>query len=228
MNDIDRIKEVYKNRKEGSIYSFLNLEVMYETFLRQKIIARYFQKNGFARVIDDLKLLDVGCGFGDSILEFQRMGFSQKNITGIELMEDRYTLASTRLNSTITIINGDLIECELEYKYDVVYVSLVFSSLLSDSLRLAFANRIKSLLALDGVLIVYDFVLDNPSNSDVKAFTLSDLKTYFPEFHIESSRTTIIPPISRFVSIHLPAALPLFKFITSHRVSFLTMRGPRS
>lgn len=222
IDEIEKIKSVYNNRIEGSIYNYTNPEVLYEIYSKHKIISRYFSEKNLTSKFNNLRLLDVGSGFGDSIIEFVRMGFSPENIAGVELMENRFVASKQRLPLQINLINSNFLDCKTLEKFDVIYVSLVFTSLLTNSMRIEFANKIKSLLSEGGVVIVYDFTINNPKNKDVRKLTLSEIIVLFNGRGVVSYRTTIIPPIGRFVAKYAPNLLPFFSFLTSHRLTFIS------
>ena len=222
--ELDRLTQAYSIRK-NDLYSFLNPEVYFSRLdLNWKIIK--FLKKKFFSVstgsFSDLKMAEIGCGSGTNLLDFLQMGFSPQNITGIEYLHDRVLAARLALPSEIVIIEGDATYAEVEKcSNDLIYISLVFSSLLDDSVQDALAAKVWEVLRPGGVIVWYDFVFDNPSNTSVRAVSLERVKALFPEGKFKSKRVTLAPPISRRVCQIHPALwglFNLFPFLRTHKL----------
>lgn len=66
MNEVERIKKVYKKRKSKqkyNLYSYFNKANLYFVQSRERIILDLLKKFNFLR-LSDKKILDVGCGTG--------------------------------------------------------------------------------------------------------------------------------------------------------------------
>jgi len=150
------------------------------------------------------RLLEVGCGAGNNLLTFLRLGFTPAHIVGSELQQDRAAAARNRLPQAIAIHCGDSTRLELpDATFDVVFQSLVFSSILDPAMRSTLADRMWRLVAPGGGVLWYDFTWDNPSNPDVAGVPLRTVRQLFPRGIVSSQRVTLAPPLSRWVtSIH--------------------------
>src|SRR5262249_36959963 len=144
------------------------------------------------------KLVDVGCGYGGHLLDFLRFGFAPPNMQGIELLPERAAFARAKLPDGLIVHQGDASSASIEpATQDIVFQSVVFSSLLDDAYQQALADRMWSWLRPGGGVLWYDFVYANPANPDVRAMPLSRVRTLFPQGRMTARRLTLAPPISR-------------------------------
>ena len=72
-----------------------------------------------------------------------------------------------------------------------------------------------------GGVLVYDFVVNNPHNPDVRKVPPAELRTLFPDARLHALRLTLAPPLAR----RLPAALiapaaRLAPFLRTHRLTW--------
>lgn len=76
-------------------------------------------------------------------------------------------------------------------------------------------------VAPGGGVLVYDFVVNNPANSDVQGIPLRELSILFPGAQIHSRRVTLAPPLAR--RLPAPAIAPasaLLWFLRTHRLTW--------
>lgn len=144
---------------------------------------------------------------------------------GIELIPERAELARKRVPTGVVIHHGDAISAgNLTSSFDIVFQSVVFSSLLDDSYQEELARTMWSWVKPGGVLVSYDFVVNNPANQDVRGVPLERLKELFPQGLIEAKRVTLAPPISRRlcrISPNLYYVANVFPFLRTHLLAFI-------
>jgi len=141
--ETDEVKARYERRKssiESDRYSFLNPSVWQSVHERQRVMLQLLARLGFTNFADT-KLVEVGCGAGGNLLEFLRLGFQPENLTGIELLEERIAQANKVLPAGV-IHGGDANSINITpASQDIVFQSVVFSSLLDDAFQEALAAR---------------------------------------------------------------------------------------
>ena len=209
-----RLSEEYSNR-----YSLLNSSALYAYQERQRKLIRLL-KNNTNLPFSKISLLEVGCGNGVNLLELLMLGFKPENIFGNELLQERVSLARKVLPDSTQIISGDANTLEFSYeKFDIVYQSTVFSSLLDDNFQEALSSKMWSWVKPGGAILWYDFIYNNPSNPDVRGVTKKRIRKLFPEGNIRSESVTLAPPISRIVcKLHpsLYSVFNIFPFLRTH------------
>ena len=220
--EVDAIVERYARRQSGSLYSILRPEVMLATQeLQRQILVMLGSVCGHTDVdLRELELVDVGCGYGGHLLDFLRFGFAPDKLRGIELLPDRAAAARARLPAAVALHEGDASSAGLQpASQDVVFQSVVFSSLLDDDFQKELAQRMWSWVRPGGGVLWYDFVYGNPSNPDVRGVSVRRIRALFPEGRLTAKRLTLAPPISRRVCRIHPSAYHLFNlmpFLRTH------------
>lgn len=224
--EAEAVRARYERRKtsvERDRYSALNGEVWQSMHERQRVMLRFFARRGLVN-FDGTRLLEIGCGGGSNLLEFLRLGFRPENLGGIELLEDRVALANRVLPSGI-VRGGDALRVAVEpSSWDIVFQSVVFSSILDLTVQQELAARMWTMLKPGGGILWYDFTFDNPNNPDVRGIPTRRLRALFPEGHPTCWRVTLAPPLARRVcKIHsgLYPAFNAFPFLRTHVLAWI-------
>jgi len=219
--ETDQVRARYERRNsavEPDRYSPLNPEVWQSIHERQRVMLHFFARRGVTNFLD-LKLVEVGCGAGGNLLEFLRLGFQPENLTGIELLEDRVAQANKVLPTGVVHV-GDANSVEiLPASQEIVFQSVVFSSLLDDDFQAKLAIRMWEWVKPGGGVLWYDFVYNNPCNTDVRGVPVKRIRELFPYGELIVRRVTLAPPIARRVCrLHPPlyTAFNLFPFLRTH------------
>ncbi len=154
-SEVDEIRQRYELRK-GLIQTVWNPLLPYNLmFCREKwaTLAKWINQAGL-QPLEEKRLLEIGCGLGEDLLFFISLGFSPENIVANELLEDRAFELQRRLPAASRLLVGDATQIDFgEEQFDVVYQSLVFSSLLNDALQHKAAERMWSLVKPGGAKV---------------------------------------------------------------------------
>lgn len=217
------VRERYERRKllgRGSLYSPLSPDVYMGQQERERALVGLIKGAGL-EPLDRVRVLEIGCGSGDNLLQLIRLGFDPENLAGNELLPERAEKARRNLPQATRIMAGDAATMELGGDYDIVYQSTVFSSLLDDSFQHLLADRIWSLVRPGGRVLWYDFTYDNPRNPDVRGMPIRRIRELFPEGELEVRRITLAPPISRRVTRIHPCLYTVFNALPFMRTHLL-------
>ena len=170
------MRERYARRNtpaRNSMYSpFLPSTFLSDQERARAIIA--WVKDCGIRPVETRRVLEVGCGAGGNLLQLIAFGFEPGNLVGNELMEDRLAAARRRLPQAVELYGGDASVLGLpEESFDVVLQFTVFTSILDAAFRRTLATKMWSLVKPGGGILWYDFMFDNPRNSDVRGIPLT-------------------------------------------------------
>lgn len=215
------VAERYARRAVGDLYSPLRPEVWQAQQERQRVLAALLRRH-VRRPLAELRVLEVGCGAGDNLLELLRLGFDPANLLANELLPERAAAARRRLPDATRLFEGDALALPLpDAGLDIVLQSTVFSSLLDDGFQQRLAAAMWRWLRPGGAVLWYDFTWDNPRNPDVRGVPLARVRALFPGATIDSRRVTLAPPIARRVVRLHPAAWRCFNALPLLRTHLL-------
>lgn len=146
-------------------------------------------------------ILEVGCGSGDLLRDFIKWGARPENITGIELLPERVADAAHLCPKSMQICQGNAAALELpDETFDLVLQSTVFTSILDTDVKRQIASEMCRVLKPDGLILWYDYHMNNPRNPDVKGVKRREIHALFPKCEIRLQRITLAPPLSRLLA----------------------------
>ena len=156
--------------------------------------------------LDVLKILEVGCGGGQWLAIFERLGANRRSLAGIDLDPERVATCAERFPGA-DVRAGDATALPwADASFDVVFQSTLFTSILDSGMKAAVAAEMLRVLRPHGAILWYDFVVDNPSNPNVKGIRRRELRALFAGCDVTARRVTLAPPLARRVA---PAAWAL-------------------
>ena len=143
-NDADsepeRVAQRYARRDAAAddLYSALRPEVWQARQERQRALLSVLARHA-PRPLDELDVLEIGCGTGANLLELASLGFDSARLVGNELLAARAERARAQLPAATRLHEGDALALPFApASFDIVLQSTVFSSLLDE----AFAQRL--------------------------------------------------------------------------------------
>jgi hypothetical protein len=229
-NETDAVRDRYARRsatRDAMRYSMLSPATWQAVQERQRKTLQLFSRLGYSDLAG-VRLIEIGAGSGANLLEFLRIGFSPENLAGIELLPDRAQAARRILPSAVQFMTGDAITQPIAAaSVDIVYQSVVFSSLLDDQFQSSLAQTMWQWVRPGGGVLWYDFAYDNPSNPDVRGVPVKRVRRLFPEGVMMCRSVTLAPPLARRVaSIHpaLYTLLNIVPFLRTHRLCWIAKR----
>jgi ubiquinone/menaquinone biosynthesis C-methylase UbiE len=128
------------------------------------------------------RVLDVGCGRGDSLADVGGRAF------GVDLVERRVALAKTRSpDARLAVADA----AELPFRdetFDLCILSTVLSSIRDEDFRGRVAGEALRVLRPRGAVVVYDFAT-HPLNRDVRGVPQRALRRLFAGCRVETRPT---------------------------------------
>jgi ubiquinone/menaquinone biosynthesis C-methylase UbiE len=172
--------------------------------------------------LENRSVADIGCGSGRWLLEFAQ--WEASGLHGIELDPGRLQRAKERLPSA-DLQTGDARHLPwADNSFDLVSHFTVFSSILNDSVRKQIAAEMLRVAKPGGVVLWYDFRVNNPRNPNVRGVTAREIRELFPGCDIRLRSVTLAPPLARaVVPVSWIAALLLEKlpFLRTHYLGII-------
>jgi SAM-dependent methyltransferase len=204
-----------------------NPEVLFQVFARDAALIRGLRwidpDPGSARV------LDVGCGDGDSLWPFLRLGFEPSNLFGVDIQEDRVRKA----RMTNPLVNFERVDAtSLDFPdetFDIAMETMMFLQLTDDGIARRIASEMIRVTKPGGGLLLSDWRYSEPGNDEFKGVSrerIRDLYQVGKRTQVcKTFRGSLVPPIGRILSRYLPASYfvihALFPFFAGHMVTVL-------
>jgi len=229
--ELVRIQEEYKQRATyqpfAERYSLFNEAALLQTHGLERNMLALLKKHGFTQLADK-KILDVGCGGGMQLQRFLAYGAKPANLSGIDLIPARIEQARS-LNPSIDWQVGSAHQLPYpDRSFDLVTLSVVFSSILNKSLRQSIADEVWRARKPDGLILCYDFAYSNPRNPAVEGISRQRMQYLFKRegAHFDFRRVTLAPPISRLIAPRarwLASALEHLKIFNTHLICIISL-----
>jgi len=223
-----RIREVYEHRASDDRYSWFNDGHQMIIQSAERALLRSLRRAGITSLADQT-ILEVGCGTGQWIRALVRWGAQPSRVTGVDLLADRIASARQLCAPGSRLLAGSAAKLPFpDASFDIVLQSTVFTSILDDQLRAHAAAEMLRVLRPSGVLLWYDFFVDNPRNADVRAVRRRDLEKLFPSCAMDLRRTTLAPPLARWIAPRSWVAgtvLSIFPFLCTHYAGTIRRSG---
>jgi len=195
-----RIEQAYARRRSGNLYSRFNPGYLFMVQEREKLFLRLLSRQGCVP-FESKKILEVGCGSGDMLRDFVKWGARPENVTGIDLLPDRVAEAVHLCPKATEIHQSNAVKLQFPNNtFDLVVQSTVFTSVLDAAMKKEMASEMCRVLKPDGLILWYDYHMNNPRNPDVKGVKAREIRELFPECVIELKRATLAPPIARLLA----------------------------
>ncbi len=220
----DRIRDAYAKRKGNDSYSLLNPGQLFFIQERERRLLGLLRRRGFTRLSGN-KILEVGCGTGFWLRQFINWGAEPQDLTGVDLLPDRVSKARGLSPHGVRIECGSAVELRFaDGEFDIVFQSTVFSSVLDPFMKQEIAAEMLRVVKADGLILWYDFHMNNPRNPDVRGVKNSEIRQLFPDCNIQLSRITLAPPIVRMLAPYSwlsCVCLEQFKIFNTHYLGII-------
>jgi ubiquinone/menaquinone biosynthesis C-methylase UbiE len=196
-----RIRAAYARReKNDERYSWFNpgYQMMVQECERRML--SLLMRSGFGE-LQFKTTLEVGCGTGHWLREFVKWGVRPENVTGIDLLPDRLLIARQLCAPAVRIQRASAASLPFSSEsFDIVLQATVFTSILDEDVKRQAAAEMLRVLKPNGVILWYDYHVNNPRNPDVRGVKRREIDGLFPSCRIELERLTLVPPLARFLA----------------------------
>ena len=197
-----RIQQAYARRCNNHLYSRFNPAHLLMVHERERRLLGLLSRHG-CEPLDTKTILEIGCGNGDFLRDFIKWGARPENISGIDLVPERVSEAVHLSPKAMDIRQGNAAILEFaDESFDLVLQSTVFTSVLDLNVKRQMASEMCRVLKSDGLIIWYDYHMDNPRNSDVKGVTDREIHVLFPNCEVHLKRITLAPPLARLLAAY--------------------------
>jgi len=179
------------------------------------------------------RILDVGCGEGESLSRFLQLGFSPGNLYGIDVIEERIDEGRKKYPN-LNFVCDDATSMPFESDmFDLTLESTMFIQLTDEGLSQRIADEMLRVTKPNGYLMLIDWRYGKPGNSSYLAVSKKRINKMFSVGLLSDivcqSSGALVPPVGRAVSKYLPSAyFPLraiFPFLGGLKTTLLKKRN---
>jgi len=194
-----RILDAYARRQHVSRerYSPFNRGNLLQAQELERCVIELFRRHSRTH-LEGERILEIGCGSGHWLRKFIEWGARPENLFGIDLIKDRITAARHLLPPDVTLECSNAAQLRFaDEAFDVVCQLTVFTSILDPGLRTRIASEMLRVLKKKGIILWYDFHVNNPWNADVRRVTKREIIDLFAGCRLKLWRITVAPPLAR-------------------------------
>lgn len=196
-HEAQRIKEAYARRQNDTRYSLFNPGALFMLQeVERKLLALLRRQQ--VQPLATKKILEIGCGTGYWLREFIRWGALPANLHGIDLLVDDVATAQVLCPPGVHIACGNAAQLPFpEAIFDLILQATVFTSVLDPGMKRQLAAEMLRVLKRGGLVLWYDYHVNNPRNPDVRGVKREEILRLFPGCHVALHPVTLAPPIVR-------------------------------
>ena len=195
--EIERIRAEYARRKRDIPQAFYSWDRVFNCFTHTQLVRDCIAALTQAKLfpLENRSVADIGCGSGTWLLEFAQ--WEASDLHGIDLDESKIERAKARFPSA-KLHAGDARQLPWsDNSFDLVSQFTLFTSILSDTVKQQIAREMWRVVKPGGVIIWFDFRVNNPRNKSVQGITSREIHSLFPDCSIRLRPVTLAPPIAR-------------------------------
>src|SRR2546427_10107540 len=187
-----RIRTAYAKRQRNDVrYSWFSPGYLFFMQERERRLLTILRQHGFT-FLDTYKILEIGCGTGYWLREFIKWGARPENITGVDLLSDRVTEAKKLCPEAVQIHCGSAVQLAFPSDtFDLVLQSTVFTSVLDSGMQQQMASEMLRVVKRDGLILWYDFYVNNPWTADVRGVKRQEISKLFLGCFIKLQQITL-------------------------------------
>jgi len=222
-----RIRQAYARRVDPLRYSWFDRAHLLASQETERAILGALARHGRTE-LQSLELLEIGCGRGVWLREFVKWGASPEMVHGIDLLADRIADARRLCPAEMTLRCGNA--AQLDYpdgRFDLVWQSMLFTSVLDADLRRTIAREMVRVLRPGGLILWYDYHVNNPRNRDVRGVPRREIQQLFRDCDLELERLTLAAPLARWLASRSHIGMGIARAVPWLTTHYLGVIRPR-
>jgi ubiquinone/menaquinone biosynthesis C-methylase UbiE len=183
-----RITTYYSTRVERPMSPTVHFVLTERRTALVEIVERFVD-----RPLGSLRICDVGCGDGGDLQFWEQRGARAENMSGTELLSAPLATARSRLpGADLHFVDGFELPFD-DNAFDLVYGSMVLSSILDTRVRRALFAEMERVAVPDGIIAIYDFRVRKPGNRQVVAMNRSRIRELGRKPNVMRPLTPLLP-----------------------------------
>ncbi len=174
-------------------------------------------------------VLEVGCGTGRWLMDFIRWGARPEDLTGIDLLPERLAEARRLCPAGVHLECGSAAQLPWDAgAFAIVLQATMLTSVLDPQVRRQIAAEMRRVLKPGGVILWYDFHMNNPRNPNVRGIPKREIRALFPDCALHLRRVTLAAPVARWLVPRSRLVASLLGAVPLLRTHYLGVLRPRA
>jgi SAM-dependent methyltransferase len=210
-----RIRQAYARRAvSAQSHTWFEAGHLFMVQQLERRLLRLLRRHDMAP-LESKKILEVGCGNGYWLREFVKWGGSPDNLAGVDLLAERVDQARRLSPAGIAFQSGNAMRLNFaDDRFDIVLQATVFTSIRDFAVKQQIAGEMLRVVKERGIVLWYDFHVDNPRNPDVRGIKSREIAQLFPGCRISLEKIILAPPVLRrlapytWLGCYLLSAIP--------------------
>jgi SAM-dependent methyltransferase len=191
-----RIRAVYAQRHGDRWHDWANPGYVFILQDLERRVLRAIARRGMWP-LRGKRILEIGCGTGHWLRKFLEWGAGPDDVVGVDLLPGRVARAKSLSASGVRLMCASAGELPLgDECFDLVAQFMCFTCILDPALKRQVAREMVRVLKPSGLILWYDFFVNNPRNHDHRAVGSRELHSLFPACTIQHRRVTLAPPVA--------------------------------
>ena len=207
MDKVSKTKEWYENyyRNLGNDRNDIinNKGVFFQSIASERSFIKCLSKMNIER---SSKILDVGSGNGNKLMDFVKYGFDQENLYGVDINNDRIEEGKSKYPLiNLSIQDASKLNFQ-ENCFDLVFESTMFVQITDHEISKNIAKEMIRVAKKEGFILLLDWRYGKFWNSNYLACSKKRVKELFnigtDTEIISIYKGALIPPLGRFLSTY--------------------------
>lgn len=227
----DWYKDYYEKKGKDRNDLLANPEVLFQHLAFEvSVISALRRATNLNR--ETSRILDVECGSAGSLIKFLQLGFSPKNLYGIDVLQSRIDEGRIKYPN-LNFICDDAASMPFEsYLFDLVLESTMFVQIADEELSQRISKEMLRVTKINGYIMLIDWRYGKPGNSNYLALSNKRINKMFSVGSLSDvicqTSGALVPPVGRPVSKYLPSAYfllrAIFPFLVGSKTTLLQKR----
>jgi ubiquinone/menaquinone biosynthesis C-methylase UbiE len=210
-----RIRQAYARRAvSAQRYTWFDAGHLFMVQQLERRLLRVLRCHDMAS-LQSKKILEIGCGNGHWLREFVKWGANPENLAGVDLLAERINQARRLSPQGMVFQSANAARLGFaDHTFDIVLQATVFTSVRDFAVKRQVAAEMLRVLKQRGIVLWYDFHVDNPRNRDVRGIKSEEIERLFPGCRISLEKIILAPPVLRrlapytWLGCYLLSAIP--------------------
>jgi ubiquinone/menaquinone biosynthesis C-methylase UbiE/ribosomal protein S18 acetylase RimI-like enzyme len=221
------LAENERRRREipADFYSPMRLPNVFINTQRNRRLMQLLRREHVTSFVGQ-RILDVGCGTGEWLLDLLSWGASPESLSGVDIDPRQIGEAEPKLPRVDLRVGNAAALPWPDDHFDIVIQATLFTSILDADFRRAIADEMARVTKPGGLILWYDSRYSNPWNPTFRGIRSGEIRRLFPSCSFRFRSVTLLPPLARKIvpaSWMVASLLEKLPFLRTHILGIIKL-----